>query len=384
MSAKKRKKNKYWYEFILSTVFVAFILYVAIINHFKSDDEISILENRTLKQMPEFSEENVIDGDFTSEYESYVSDQFIGRDSWIKLKAKIDVMCGKTKINNVYIGKNDCLLEDFKENDKEETENKIKAINTFKEKNSNINVNFMLVPTAGEIYQENFPDYAPRDDQNKYINEVKSSLDSNIKFIDVYDDLKNNKDDYIYYKTDHHWTTDGAYIAYNSMCRQLNMEPVEKEAFDVKTVSDDFKGSLYYKLGAGIGADDSIKIYAPRKIANIVVDFVDEQYKSGSLYNDAKLDTKDKYEVFMNGNHKLVKIKTVNNLHKKLLVIKDSYANCFIPFLINHYGSIDVVDLRYYTDDINSIIESEGITDVLFLYNVNTFNEDASILNIGA
>lgn len=378
----KRRKNEYWYEFILSTIFIILILYISVINQFKSDDKMSILENRNLKQMPSFSLESVFDGNFTSDYESYVSDQFIDRDSWIKFKSQIDILFGKKKINNIYIGKNDYVFEQFKESEKDETENKIKVINAFKEKNSDINVNFMLVPTAGEIYKENFPDYAPQDNQKKYIDKIKASLDKNINFIDVYSDLENNKNKYIYYKTDHHWTTDGAYIAYDSMCTQLNIEPVKKEDFDIKTVSDDFKGSLYYKLGVGIGTDDSINIYVPKEHSNVVVDFVYEQQKSASLYNDSKLDTKDKYEVFMNGNHKYVKIKTLGNYDKKLLVIKDSYANCFIPFLTNHYGQINIVDLRYYTDNIKDIIEPEGITDILFLYNVNTFNDDCSILNV--
>ena len=377
MSSNKKEKNKYWYEFILSTVFVVLILYVSIINQLKSDEKVSMLENRNLKQMPEFSLKSVFDGDFTSEYEGYVSDQFINRDSWIKLKAKIDILCGKKKINNVYIGKDNYLFEQFKESGKEDTEDKINVINEFKEKNKDININFMLVPTAGAIYEENFPDYAPQDNQNNYINKIKSSLNKDIKFIDVYDDLRKNKDNYIYYKTDHHWTTDGAYIAYDSMCRQLNIEPVKKEDFDIKTVTDDFKGSLYYKLGAGIGDNDSIKVYVPKEPSNILVDFIDEQHKSASLYNNSKLDTKDKYEVFMNGNHEHVKIKTLGNYDKRLLIIKDSYANSFIPFLTSHYGSIDVIDLRYYTDDINKIIEGEDITDILFLYNVNTFNDNA-------
>ena len=84
----------------------------------------------------------------------------------------------------------------------------------------------------------------------------------------------------------------------------------------------------------------------------------------------------------MDGNHKLVNIKTKGDYNKRLLIVKDSYANSFIPFLTKHYGEIDVVDLRYYTDDLNSLIESDGITDVLFLYNVNTFNDDNSIMNI--
>ncbi|WP_294152843.1 DHHW family protein [uncultured Clostridium sp.] len=378
----EEKTKNHFFEIAISFAFIFVILQISMLNGLKKDEQASLLENRNLKQKPEFSLAGIISGDFTKEYEEYISDQFIGRDLWIKLKANGELLCGKNKINNVYIGNDDYLLEDFKAESDEDIVRKVNALNAFSNKNSSLNISFMLVPTAGKVYEENLPKYSLVDDQKEFMDKIEDGLADNIKFVDVYDDLMENKDDYIYYKTDHHWTSDGAYVAYKSMCEQLDMEPSAKDEFDIETVSEDFYGSLYYKLGAGIGTKDKIKIYIPKEESEVVVDYTDKQIKSASLYKDEKLDSKDKYEVFMDGNHKLVNIKTKGDYNKRLLIVKDSYANSFIPFLTKHYGEIDVVDLRYYTDDLNSLIESDGITDVLFLYNVNTFNDDNSIMNI--
>ncbi|WP_294403142.1 DHHW family protein [uncultured Clostridium sp.] len=378
----KEKTKNHFFEIVVSFVFIFVILQISMLNGLKKDEQASLLENRNLKQKPEFSLAGIINGDFTKEYEEYISDQFISRDLWIKLKANGELLCGKNKINNVYVGNDDYLLEDFKAESDEDIARKVNALNSFSDKNSSLNISFMLVPTAGKIYDENLPKYSVVDDQKGFMEKIEDGLVDNIKFVDVYDDMMENKDDYIYYKTDHHWTSDGAYVAYKSMCEQLDMEPSAKDEFKIETVSEDFYGSLYYKLGAGIGTKDKIKIYIPKEESEVLVNYTDKQIKSASLYKDEKLDSKDKYEVFMDGNHKLVNIKTKGDYNKKLLVVKDSYANSFIPFLTKHYGEIDVVDLRYYTDDLNSLIESDGITDVLFLYNVNTFNDDNSIMNI--
>lgn len=377
---KNRSKKKYLV--MLSCTFVLIIGLLSIINYFKSDKEISILENRKLKQKPEFSIQTLMDGNFTKEFEEYVSDQFVFRDQWIKLKATMEIMSSKNKINDVFIGKDNYLLEDFKREKPENTENKINIINEFGDKNSKLNISFMLVPTATKIWEDKLPANADVDDQYEFIKDIKGKLNKNINFIDVYDALQQRKDEDIYYKTDHHWTTKGAYIAYKYMCNQLKLKPKNEDEFHVETVTNDFYGSLYYKMGAGIGNPDSIQVYAPNKDSDYIVNYVEEGKKIPSLYDSSKLDGKDKYDVFMSGNHSLVNIKTLGDHNKKLLIIKDSYANSLIPFLTDNYGEITVVDLRYYTDSLKELNKTYGFTDVLFLFNVNTFNSDNSILNL--
>lgn len=238
----------------------------------------------------------------------------------------------------------------------------------------------MLVPTASSIYSELLPKDAPIDDEKAYIDLVSQELSPEIKLIDVLPALMSNKTQQLYYKTDHHWTIEGAFTAYKEMCKQLGLECYED--YKHQTVTHDFYGSLYYKAACGIGEPESIDIPIPKGGEELVVNYVKERIKTASLYNSSKLNGRDKYEVFLNGNFPFINIKTACMNQKKLLIIKDSFANCYIPFLTRNYGEINVVDLRYYTDDLQELIDTYGITDVLFLYNVNTFNSDNAILNL--
>ncbi|WP_244834236.1 DHHW family protein [Clostridium sp. BJN0001] len=375
------KKNIRIYSALLTCIFIVSIIFISCVNALKKDSLISEQENRKLQQRPKFSLESFISGDFTSSYTKYLSDQFIGRDFFISLKSRLEIFEGKTESNGVFIGKGHYLIEDFEKTDEDVTEEKINAINKFAQDNKSIKMSFLLSPTATSIWSDKLPKYAPVDSQREYMDSVKSELDDNVKFIDVYDEFIKNKNKDLYYKTDHHWTTDGAFIAYKKMCEDLSIEAKDEDYYEKMCATDNFYGSLYSKIGAKIGGPDSIYLYVPKE-DDVVATYQDDEKKIASLYSNDSLDEKDKYQVFTKGNHTLINIKTLSESKKNLLIIKDSYANSFLPFLTPHYANIDVVDLRYYTDNLEELIKSDGITDVLFLYNVNTFNEDSSILNL--
>lgn len=376
-----RKRNKRCRS-LMAVVFLLFIAIMSISNILRREKVFSEEENRNLSSKPEFSLASLFKGNYTKKYESYISDQFPGRRFFVNVKAKADKLMGKSESNDVFIGKDDQLIEDFEERPKEETDEKVSAINEFVKVNANINTYFMMVPTATEILKEKLPKYAPVDSQSEYIKYIQENLNSNIKFINPYDALINNKDKYLYYKTDHHWTSKGAYIAYVEFCKAVGLEPKTEEEFDIELVANDFYGSLTSKIGVKKGNPDYIDAYIPKENGEVVVNYVTEQKRTTSLYNSESLEKKDKYEVFTGGNHPQINIKSLGDPKKKLLVIKDSYANSFLPFLTSHYGEIDVVDLRYYMEDVEELIKTKGITDILFLYNVNTFNSDDSILNL--
>ena len=383
----KAKKNIKKFDrklnILVALVFIGFIIIICTFSILKKDKEFSEQENRNLAKNPTFTWKSYFSGDYTKEYTDYISDQFPGRSRFISIKGRIDNLLGKNEINGVYIGEEGQLIEKYKENDKTETNVKVKAINEFLENHKSLNTSFMLIPTAGSILEDKLPKYAPIDDQLAYIKSIESLLNSDIKFINPYNDLYNNKDKYIYYKTDHHWTSEGAYIGYRTMCKELGLTPKEKEDFNIEKVSDSFYGSLSSKIGSMNVPSDEIEIYS-LKDDKVVVNYVVEQKKVPSLFSSEALDKKDKYEVFTAGNHPLINIETLGDPEKNLLIIKDSFANSFIPLLTSHYGEINVVDLRYYSDDLEKLIEDREITDVIFLYNVNTFNEDDSILNINS
>ncbi len=377
------KRNNRALNILMSLIFLGFIAIVILFNLLKVDKTFSEEENRPLATMPKFTIKSFLSGDFTEEYTKYVEDNFAGKKGFISIKANLEKLEGKNESNSIFIGKDGQLLQSFKEGSEEETNAKIAAINSFYERHSNLNTSFILTPTATKVLEEKLPKYAPNDDELSYINKVFYGLNDNIDTINPYEALNANKNDYIFYKTDHHWTSKGAYIAYTAMCEKLGLTPTPIDNFNIVNVTNSFYGSLSSKVGMRAKEADSIDVYIPKE-SDFVVNYVNEQKKSTSLFDSTYLDKKDKYEVFTGGNHPLINIKTLGDPSKKLLIIKDSFANCFLPFLTSHYGEINVVDLRYYYDDLDKLIENREITDVLFLYNANTFNSDDSILNIGS
>ncbi|GAA0179609.1 DHHW family protein [Clostridium sediminicola] len=375
------KKNSIYYK-SMTILFILFLLIMVLLNGVRSEKLFSETENRRLEQRPDFSIKALMNGKFTSDFEKYISDQFVFRDFWIEINSKIILYSGKNQNNDVFLGKTGYLIQKFNTPDKGEFTERLEAINAFADKIPEVNKYFMVVPNSVKVLQEKLPYLAPGDDELYYIDEVKKKIDSDINFIDVYEKLSSKKNEYIYYKTDHHWTTKGAYYAYQKLMESVGTTYHDNNYFDIKNVTDSFYGSLYSKSGFRNIKPDSIELYIPKVDEGIKVDYLDNEKSEKSLYTMDNLNKKDKYTVFLNGNHPLIKISTNNKNGKKLLLIKDSYANSFVPFLTGHYSEIYLVDLRYYNDDITKIIKSNDIDDILFLYNAITFFEDLSIKNL--
>ena len=382
----KSRKDALDFKFfrVLSVGFVVLLFVVMFLNIITPASKTSVAENRELQQRPSMSLSRLLDGKFASEYTKFLSDQFINRDGLIKIKAKFDLMTGKKEINGVYIAKNDYLMEGFKRSDDNSTLSKLSEINKFTNNNTGLKVSMMLVPNKVEIYSNLLPKSNPNDSQKEYVNFVKKNLDSKIKVVELFDVFEKNKNNIdLYFKTDHHWTTDGAYLAYVEYCKALNLEPINENMLERNLASDSFKGSLYYKNGAEIGFPDELYLYLNKNEDKpVLVKYYDDLKKVPSLYDVSKLQGRDPYEVFTGGNHTQIKIRTNIDTKRKLLVVKDSYANAMLPFLVNNFSEITVVDLRYFTGSLQDVIQNNELTDVLFLNNINTFNTDSSILSV--
>ncbi|WP_082789080.1 DHHW family protein [Desulfolucanica intricata] len=375
------------YKYITGVSLLLYIGVMIILNIATPDRDFSEAENRKLEQAPSFSFSELFAGSYTMNFERYIADQFAMKDFWIGVKSGFEKVIGKKDYNGVYMGKDGYLLQAFKEPDKESLQIKLEALNSFAASFPDLNKYLMLVPNSVEILSNKLPPFAQAASEREWQERVGESLDKNIRFVDVYDILNTKKNEYIYYKTDHHWTTKAAFYAYQEFIKASGETPHVQSYFNVERVTDNFYGSLYSKSGLKHLSPDSIEIYVPKKKEKYKVEYFDEEENgnskvSHSLYNMKKTAQKDKYALFLDGNHALIKISTNNPGVKKLLVIKDSYANCFIPFLTGHYSEIFVVDLRYYGGNLTELIRNNFIQDSLILYNINTFFEDASVETI--
>lgn len=367
------------YLHLLSSCFIALLVIVPLITLLFPDVKFSQNENRILTQFPRFSIDSVFDGRYMKKVEKYTADQLIGRNFWIHTKTRVDRIIGKNSSNGVYLGKESTLIENFDPLPASEVEKNKTAINGFAEKHPNLNHYFLLVPNAISIYGDKLPADAPVLDQNEYMNAFTSGLNGNVNVLDPRPILEENKNQLLYYKTDHHWTTLGAWLSFQSIANTMGITP-DPDAYSVHPVTNAFSGALVSKSGYTINTTDTIDVYIPNNENDYsVVNYIAEQKKSPSLYNSEQLKGKDKYAVFLDGNHPIVKIKNPVSNGKNLLVIKDSYANAFIPFLTPFYSEITVIDPRYYYDNIDALITDSGITDVLYLFNANTFFRDTSL-----
>jgi hypothetical protein len=337
-------------------------------------------ENRYLEQKPKFSWDSLLHGKFTKDYEKYIEDQFVYRNMWIGLKSDSERALLKNESNGVYLSKNNTLIQAFIKPTDEDFKQKIDSVNQFATIAPNLKKYFMLVPNSVEILKDNLPAYAPNDSEKSIINKTRDYLDKNIKFVDVTELLNSKKNEYIFYNTDHHWTSKGAFYAYTELAKYMGFIAHDESYFNKKIVTNDFYGSLASKSGYRYQylKADSIELYLPKKEEKYNVDYVDEKRSASSIYNMASLNTRDKYGVFFGGNHGLIKITTNTIGGDKLLIVKDSYANSLIPFLTGNYSEIYVVDPRYYEDDLSNLIKSNNINDLLVLYNVNTFYNESS------
>lgn len=371
-------KNK---NFIVVGIFVVFIFIITILNIISPTKIYSEKEKRKLAQSPELNKETILSGKFTREFEEYFNDQFVFRDNWISLNTKYKILSLNKHINDVYLGKNNYLFEDTSSYDTKKLYKNMdhlkNLISKYKDSIGENNINIMLIPNGSEILSDKLPKYATVLDQQKILKDAEVMYKDN--FINTYDILKRNKSKYIYYKTDHHWTTLGAYYGYNVWADKTNHEIKPFSSDNTKIISTNFLGTIYSKINYA-KEPDIITIYNPEE--KYSVNYDSNTSSSTSLYNLEYLEKKDQYSVFLDGNHGLVTITSSNTNGKNLLIIKDSYANCFIPFIADEYERIHVIDLRYYNSSLESYIEDNDISELLVLYNINSIAKDTNLYKV--
>ena len=376
----KKDRQRKVQEKLVGIIFILTLFLFLIINVIVPDREKSVQENRMLVTKPKFRLSSLISGDYDEKFEAYMDDQFVGRDMWRKLKVTVDRIGGSRLENGVYIGTNGQLLEQIEVADENHLAANIKAIKSFSESQSKIPVRMMLVPDAANVLNHSLPALAKPEDQTQMFSMVRKDLGDSVEWIDVSTELNKHKTEKIYYKTDHHWTTLGAFYAFQAAAPSLGIEGDLSGKYVSYAVSDSFNGMLASKSGVNLGEKEQIDIYVPtEEDTDLIVDYVDEGKRSTSLYDSSKLKEKDQYTVFLGGNSSLLDIRTVSTSTKRLLLVKDSFANSFIPFLTPYYREIVVVDPRYYSGTINDLMDSYRISEVLFLYSGNTFFKDNNI-----
>ena len=386
---------KDFYKKIMIGLFSIFMLTMPVLTFiFMSPEEkpFSENENRYLAAFPDFSIEKYLDESFMNDFDEWLSDRFLWREDWIKLKNKTDQITGKTEINGVFIEDN-MMMQVWNGYDEELLEKNINAINNFVKAHPDIPSYFMLVPNAQEIYYDKLPSFAEVGNQKEFIDMFYASLEGFSGTVDAYSLLEQNKDSYIYYRTDHHWTSYGAYLGYSAAGTQLGYAPIDASNFAVEHASYDFRGTLFsktldysvtpdiidYYILTENEPDVKVSVYNSYNSANEQVDYTEYD----SMYFREFLEVKDKYASFLGQNSPIVTVESENaKSDKSLLVIKDSYAHSLVPFLTKEYSKVTMLDLRYINVDFQMFLSLTDYDQVLFVYNVITLSEDSHIFKV--
>lgn len=367
----------------LLALFIFLLVGFSVLNLFWPKRDMSELENRKLAQFPAFSVKALLNGTWFGDLSEYVQDQVAFRDGLIDLESAFNnLVFAKTEEGGILLGKDGWMftkLFDISDSTQKQLDKNLQAVTSFASRHPG-KVTFLLAPSASVIYPEMLPAGAPMVDENAMLNDIFAQVSSTADVIDMRPVFTQQKEQYLYYKTDHHWTTQGAYLAYEQFCQLKGLSPFDTNAYQAESVPG-FYGTHYSATRRWNVQPDTITYYPldnPMTIFDIGAETEYTPRTTESMINTEKFGTRDKYAAFLDGNNGYSVIE--GNGEGSILVVKDSYANCFVPFLTANYEKIGVVDLRNFSYGLDSTIESEGYDQILILYNFQTFIADNRVV----
>lgn len=366
------------YAVFLSGLFCAFFFGVLALHLLLPDRTRSEVENRALAQAPDITLSAVADGTFMTDAEEYINDQFPGRDGWTGMKARLEQLLGKTEFHGVYLCGNTLINKGDEPG--ERAEKNLGYVAALAEK-TEIPVYLGLIPTASEIWAEKLPTGADVPDQSGFI---ASALEkTGLPGVDFLSALSAHDSEPIYYRTDHHWTSLGAYYGYTALCNAFEIKPVMLNYFTPETASTDFNGTLYSTSGIHWLAPDTMEYYVPEDGVT-VTSWRNGKAEPSALYDRAYLEKKDKYSSFLGGNQPLC---VINNptaaTEEKILLVRDSYADALAPFLSQTFAEVHLLDLRYYRMSVADYATENSIDRIVVSYSVQNFVTDNNLLFLG-
>lgn len=365
------------YSRFISGCFCAFLGGLLLWHAVIPDRERSETENRLLTQMPSFSWEALADGSFTKGVEDYFADQFPMRDQWTGLKARLEQAMGKVEFHGVYLC-GDTLISKVEPPENGLDEKNLSYIARLASI-SEVPVYLGLIPSAAEIWRDLLPDGAESWDQKAFIDGAAEQAGTAVP-VDLLTPLTAHSAEPVFYRTDHHWTSLGAFYGANAFLEAVGKEPLERTDFQPEQASGEFFGTLYSTSGVHWLEPDVMEFWVPGDGLE-VTSWRDGAPESTGLYDRSFLDKKDKYSAFLGGNQPLCVIRNPDAEGSgRLLLIRDSYADSIAPFLARRFEEVHLIDLRYYRYSPARYASENGIDLITVLYSVPNLITDRNLV----
>ncbi len=371
------------FKYLPTIVFIAFIFSMTILFFALPKKEYSSSEKRYLAEFPTFSVDTFFSGDFGEDFEKYLSDHTSFRHFWVGLNSYYNYALGNPLSNGIYNCKDGYLLNDPPVVDR--LDYNVEVMAEFA-KNSKLPSAMVLAPSTGYVANDVLPNKHIIYHDDELFEKVSATLSQNdVSFIDLREEFKNAHENgtQVYYKTDHHWTSEGAYLAYYALADKLGFNANTRDMYEITSHSD-FYGTTYSSSGFWLNEADDIEIWesGANKNGDIEVTITDgdETISSSSLFFTDNLNDDDKYPVYLDGNHPYTLIKNnASKNDKKLLVIKDSFAHSLVPFLAEHYEEIIMIDMRYYKQNVSQLISENDFDQLLYIYSIDNLGSDSDV-----
>ena len=390
MQQHKRRRKGGLIHYPVLILFSVFFVGMFLLDCVTPDRTVSELENTTLTQRPKVTAQILSSAGlnrFVNDYTQYTKDQIPGRDAWISLQSFVETaLLQKTQSGGILLGDKGQMFDrtyGLVSSEERTLPRNIAAVASLAARCPG-KVYVMVAPAASSIYPERVPAHAPLLQEESYLGQIQAAVEqAGGVYLPLEDALSAHKDEYIYYRTDHHWTTLGAYYAYSELCGALGLEPFDRAAHTAVDVPD-FYGTFYSRARTWNAQPDTLTYYDldnPLTIYTVTGPGMPTEGQTTGLYDLDKLDVYDKYAAFLHGNNGLSRVE--GDGEGRILVIKDSYANSFVPFLTANYAQIDVVDLRNYNYGLDALIAENGYDQILVLYSFDSFKSDPYLYRAG-
>lgn len=364
----------------IALVFFCILASIFLIAIFSPEKKVSKYSDKKEIKAGKLTPRNFVDGKFGLENEKYVNDKFALNGILSRINSSFTSFLGQKERNGVYKSDDSFLIENFDTPNEDVMNIQVAAINNFFSSYKDCSMSLIIVPTKAEILKEKLPSGAYTKNQADYIKLYNKSV-PNLKTVNLIEILNNHRDEYIYYKTDSNWTSLGSYYSYKEVANKLGLD-TRDDKFKACAVSTDYNGNLSEKSKFNKSVKDNVFVYfnSHSEFESLVT--YSDGTKKATMYDKGALDTDNKLNVFFGKEDKLVRIDSTSMEPRKLLVIGDSYAKSFVPFLAEHYETIFMVDPSLYKSSVKELMDKNKITDVMILYSTINLEKDRNLENL--
>ena len=366
-------------DLILIVLLSLFLLGFGITIFLLPHQSFSEQENRVLQTMPDLTLDALTDNALSADIADFYADQFPARSAFVGLKTLSEISMLRMENNNVLIGKSGYLIKrlEYGEKEYENIRKNLTAVSAFTKgmTENGIPVTTAIVPRGIDVLTAYLPDYYDADRADAaWEGTDQLTAELGLTPVSFTEELRGSASvgTEVWFRTDHHWTPHGAYLAYMMLYDELGYYPTSIQTMTAETLDAPFYGTTYSSAGIAWSRADTLTFYHISEEERYLCEIVDTGKSFYGFYDRSYLEGKDKYGALIGGNNGHVRITDTAHPDKPtLLIVKDSFSHAMIPYLAQHF-TLEIIDLRYWRGSVNALADECDAERVLILMGLDS------------